>query len=299
MFVTLDSPGQLGNRLQLCAHIMSHALENNHSILIFCLNEYADFFQGCSRKTTRYLDKTIIVLPKLEAKSLFGRLFNRLIVRGLSRTTWLAKLLKITEITAYTNGTILSEASYRAVTCRSNLVLLRGYFYYDPPALNKYDDYIRNFFKPIERHQKKIDRIVTEAKQRGDILVGVHIRHGDYATYQNGKHFFTFQEYENIMKNMQALFVDRKVHFLVCSDNNLSPETFSQDIFWQSGSNHLIEDLYSLAGCDYIIGPKSTFNSWSSFYGKVKRYEIHDPLAQFTLDDFQVVDCLGKPPNYN
>jgi hypothetical protein len=296
MLITLDSPGQLGNRLQLCAHIMSHALENNHSVMIFCLDEYADLFQGCARKIHHHLGKTLIILPKLEQNSLLSRLLNRIVIRGIYRISWLAKLLKISEIQAYSNGVILSNPSYRNITHRSNIVLLRGYFYYDPQALTKHGDQVRHFFQPLDRHQNNIDTTITKARKIADILVGVHIRHGDYANYQNGKHFFSFAEYENVMGQMQSLFLDRSVHFLVCSDDTLSPETFSSGISWQPGPGNIIEDMYSLAECDYIIGPKSTFNSWSAFYGKVPRYEIQDALAQFTLDNFNFVECLGKPP---
>jgi hypothetical protein len=64
---------------------------------------------------------------------------------------------------------------------------------------------------------------------------------------------------------------------------------------WEAGPKDPIEAMYSLAGCDWIIGPDSSFNRWSAFYGKVPRYEIQNPYAEFSLTDFRLVVDLGIP----
>jgi hypothetical protein len=35
-----------------------------------------------------------------------------------------------------------------------------------------------------------------------------------------------------------------------------------------------VEDLYSLARCDYLLGPPSTFSLWASFYGNVPLHQM-------------------------
>jgi len=52
------------------------------------------------------------------------------------------------------------------------------------------------------------------------------------------------------------------------------------------GTGHFIEDLYTLASCDYIIGPPSTFTMWASFYGRVPLYKIIDRNKLQEIDDF-------------
>ena len=47
--------------------------------------------------------------------------------------------------------------------------------------------------------------------------------------------------------------------------------------------------MYSLAECDYIVGPPSTFSTWASFYGNVPIYRITDPSAEFSIADFKVL----------
>ena len=44
---------------------------------------------------------------------------------------------------------------------------------------------------------------------------------------------------------------------------------------WTPGPGTEIGDLYSLAACDYIIGPPSTYTQWASFYGQVPRF-VHN-----------------------
>jgi hypothetical protein len=55
-----------------------------------------------------------------------------------------------------------------------------------------------------------------------------------------------------------------------------------------AGTGHLIEDLYSLAQCDFLAGPPSTFTLWASFYGKVPLYMAKDIHKVPSLSDFQI-----------
>lgn len=49
----------------------------------------------------------------------------------------------------------------------------------------------------------------------------------------------------------------------------------------------IIEDMYSLAECDYIIGPPSTYTMWASFYGEVPLYMVDNPSLKPVLSDFK------------
>ncbi|HAX17707.1 MAG TPA: hypothetical protein DCY00_03825 [Actinobacteria bacterium] len=56
-----------------------------------------------------------------------------------------------------------------------------------------------------------------------------------------------------------------------------------------NSQNHFIEDLYSLALCDYIFGPPSTFSMWASFYGEVPLRFITNPDTDLSLDKFKKI----------
>ncbi len=58
------------------------------------------------------------------------------------------------------------------------------------------------------------------------------------------------------------------------------------------GTGDLIEDMYALASCDYLIGPPSTFTMWASFYGKVPLNIIRRSDQSQQLSDFIVLEGL-------
>ncbi|MCS6783545.1 MAG: hypothetical protein NZ482_10320, partial [Gloeomargarita sp. SKYG98] len=80
-----------------------------------------------------------------------------------------------------------------------------------------------------------------------------------------------------------------------CSDENLIPQGhhFSGlPVHW--GTGHIIEDLYGLAECDYLIATPSTYSGWASFYGQVPIYflpskdGVQDAISCLTLAQFEI-----------
>jgi len=118
-------------------------------------------------------------------------------------------------------------------------------------------------------------------------LIGVHIRHGDYRHFMDGKYFYTFEEYHQILKEVRILFPHQKVRFCICSNVPIEKEKFyGLDIV--TGPGEAIDDMYVLAGCDYLVGPPSTFTIWASFYGNTPLYQIEDPESKIKEEDFQI-----------
>lgn len=299
MIIVLDSYGQLGNRLQICANIIAFASEHNQTVLLLNLQEYCNYFKGPNQVKISNKIKVIVPPPRIAY----------LIKKGLKAIIKVLSLTQKTEGASYPAiqsifyriklvkalqppGIVLSSLNQKEFRSK-NIFLLQGYYYYSPRLIKERSDVARIFFEPIEKFQNNIKKIISTAKISSDVLVGLHIRHGDYKDYRGGVDYFTFEEYELVMKKMISLFPCSKVSFLICSDENLKESQFSQELSWFSGSGNLIEDMYGLARCDYIIGPFSTFNIWSSFYGEVLRYEIKDPHDHFSLNDFRVASSLG------
>ena len=44
--------------------------------------------------------------------------------------------------------------------------------------------------------------------------------------------------------------------------------------------------MYSLAACDYIMGPPSTYTLWASLYGGARLYFMQNAEADISMDDF-------------
>jgi len=160
-----------------------------------------------------------------------------------------------------------------------------GWFVEDLQLLHKYRDLIRKYFTPLVHHQTSVAALVSRAKQCCDVLIGLHIRQGDYAEHKNGIFFFTTKQYTELMKLVVDLFPSQKVGFLICSNASQESEYFT-GFNYIFGNNHIIEDMYALAECDYIIGPPSTYTMWASFYGQKPLYMIRDLQKDFTLNHF-------------
>ena len=68
------------------------------------------------------------------------------------------------------------------------------------------------------------------------------------------------------MNQIRDIFAPLKLAFLVFSEEKLAQDLFPKDTFVCSTGDALT-DMYSLAECNYILGPASTFSMWASYYG--------------------------------
>jgi hypothetical protein len=175
-------------------------------------------------------------------------------------------------------------ASIARIAKASNLVL-RGYYFYAPELLRKHAITIRRYFQLAPPYAGRVAQFMSRSRSRADHIIGVHIRQGDYATYRGGEHFFSLAQYAALMRQVRQLLAPSTVHFVVCSDALIADDAF-EGLSWEVGPGAAVEDLYALAGCDYVLGPCSTFNRWSAFVGNVPRYEIRDAGRRITLADF-------------
>jgi hypothetical protein len=191
-------------------------------------------------------------------------------------------------------GLILDEPSLLAQIAAARTVVLRGYYFYAPTLLMRHADEIRAYFQLVPPLRDRVERFLAGARKPGTKLVGVHIRHGDYRQYAGGDCFFTTEQYAGLMRRIESLLAPAAVHFIVCSDEPQASDAFGA-LSWRPGPGSPVEDLYSLAGCDYLLGPRSTFNRWSSFVGKVPRYEILDIRRPLSLEDFAPAADLTIP----
>lgn len=142
---------------------------------------------------------------------------------------------------------------------------------------------IRRIFKPSKRITLKIKKRFREEKSNHEIIIGVHIRRGDYATHENGRYYYSIFEYKDIMKILREKFKSKEVKFFIASNEIINPDDFSELNIFYFGESAIV-DLYSLAECDYIIGPPSTFSMWASLYGgKLQSFIMHKGQKHFNF----------------
>jgi len=153
----------------------------------------------------------------------------------------------------------------------------------------KHLDTIKHLYTPDKSITGAVDSIFLNNRIKKSRIFGVHIRRGDYVTYQNGKYFYDLEEYKILMEQVVNLFPEEKVIFFIASNENISSSIFSTMDCFLLPNSFAVKDLYGLGLCDYIIGPPSTFSAWASLYGDVPLYFIENISNIVTLGDFKKI----------
>lgn len=150
---------------------------------------------------------------------------------------------------------------------------------------------LQNIFKPRQDITKKAEKMITEIRKEADIIVGVHIRHGDYKTFFGGIFYYTIEEFHQYMLQIQELFPDKRVAFFISSNESFSTDVFSQCQCYRFGKEPSgdILDLHTLSLCDRIMGPWSTYSRWASFIGEVPLCCFYGREQQLKPDNFHKV----------
>ncbi len=124
------------------------------------------------------------------------------------------------------------------------------------------------------------------------------MRRGDYREFRAGRWFYSVSQYRDIVAELTSLFPRTSVGLLVATDDSGSLEMLMSDHRAMkvanvcAGPGDAIGDLYSLAQCDFIVGPPSTYSMWASFYGQTPRYTLWAPEAPKSLAQFKVEEGL-------
>lgn len=153
------------------------------------------------------------------------------------------------------------------------------------PNRVKYIDEIINLLKINEVRQFEIKQNFT--KENSTIILGVHVRHGDYVNFLGGKYYYSIEQYSRFISQFQTLFVGKKIIIFLSSNVKISLNTELEQL--NISSRDAYSDIISLSNCDYILGPPSTFSAWASLTRNVPIYLIEDPEKEMTLSSFEFI----------
>ena len=118
------------------------------------------------------------------------------------------------------------------------------------------------------------------------IIVGVHIRRGDYKYYRNGIFYYDDSVYLKYMKSIEIKINDslkKECFFVIFSDETVTIKGVKNMIV---SKNKWYIDHMLMGKCDLLIGPPSTFTLWASYIGKVKYFYIQNKSGGIDFDDF-------------
>lgn len=150
---------------------------------------------------------------------------------------------------------------------------------------------LQHIYRPKREITDKAEALIRSMRQQADMVVGVHIRRGDYATWNDGRFFYSLEDYHRFMLRVQECYGDRRVAFFISSNEDFAPGTFGgcRCHRFTGEPSAAVLDLYTLSLCDRIVGPFSTFSRWASFIGEVPLCFLESKEQAFSDDSFSVI----------
>jgi hypothetical protein len=287
--------GRLANRTILFANFVALTEEQGHRLINFTFHSYSEFFEGTRGNiycryprpkrrnwmdtvpgVAAFLRKTRIPYHLTRATAALNERFP---IFGNAAVT-------LHELPGQ-KITLLDGPEYQEKIRPAKIIFVYGWWLRAPSLVKKHGDKIRAYFRPIEKFEKASRDAIEPLHREADIVIGVHIRHGDYRGWQGGKYFFPTSRYVAWMHELAAQFPGRKVSFFVCSDEPRSADEFP-GLTVMLGTDSPVSDVYALARCDYILGTKSTFSQWASFYGEKPLLQVCGIDDSVRLEKFHV-----------
>lgn len=286
LVVLFHNEGQLANQLWLFFNLIAYALEKKYDIDIWCFYQYSKFFETPfpKNKLIKFLFYKTFPTFVFKNKNLFR------IVRRLYRLIY--KFLIILPIKILNNNKIIDsslENIYLDDEYRKPEVIKK--FEQDPnfntiytlewnflafSLLRKHREQILEYFKPKDNFLNNAENNISKLRQNFDYLIGLHLRFkepGDGEIID--ENFLWYVDNDNLeyIKELIDIFMKRKNLnqlkvgiFITSNAKNLNLEPFKGlNVFYNK--RHFIEDLFSLAKCDVILGCKSSFCTLASYIG--------------------------------
>ena len=276
MIIIVSKAGQLGNRLFQFAHFIAFSEQCGVTIWNPGFDDYAEGFEGTRTSAVcRYPVKAGPGLPV----SLRPRIYNAAYKVALFAQKRNLKVIRIrARFLDWDEECRMDDPVFESAARQAEILLVHGYEFRARSYFAHHADAIRKYFAPKREHLVKVDAAAAAVRAKGDVVVGIHIRRGDYKEWMDGRYFYEIPTYLELMKSIEQIFAGKRVSFLVCSNEQLDPATFSafQVTF---GPGHLVQDLYSFSRCDYLAGPPSSFTLWAAFYGGCSVYQMRDKTA--------------------
>jgi hypothetical protein len=179
--------------------------------------------------------------------------------------------------------------SYKVKLKQSRLLFVKGWSFRVPELATRYHDHFVKKYTILHSlySDNSLVKLIEHEKSLGTILIGVHVRKGDYKSWKGGLHFYQDSVYENCIKELRnQLSIEDKnirIQFIIFSNEKITMAA-EPDIIYSMNPWYL--DQLLMSRCDYLIGPPSTFTIWASYIGKVKYYHIENASDPIHLEKF-------------
>jgi len=271
MVVINSQSAQLANRLWGFSAFIANSIEYNYPLVNLGFFKYRKYFKAtASNNFGSYpisISRTGIPFLDYFYSNLFKN-WATLSYRKFGKTPTIGRFYQTTfneDLTATVFDLNRKDFVHDA---QNRKTLVQGWMFRDPVNVRKHRAQLLDFFTPVEPYKSEVVHEIEIARKLADVLIGVHIRRGDYATFADGKWYYTDKQYAEKMHQVVTAYQEKGMScaFFVCSNEPLDANQY-QGLTLAYKERHFMVDLYALAACDAIIGPPSTFSQWAAFYG--------------------------------
>ena len=268
-----DGDGQMCNKLLFQAQVLSSSYKRNFDVVYHGFKKY----EGIEYNEKAFGNTAILINEEYKYKKFLGywlKFIKKIFKKNFGNMWYIEKKIEALDI---------EEKIKRDIFLKKNILWL-GWPYMDYEALRSSVDEIRKFF----RFKKEI---ICEANNfidvsLYDIVLGVHMRRGDYKTWHNGKFYYSDEIYKRVVNEACRKFHGKKIAVVLFCNESVNEKSWSiDDVDVLISKNSAIVDLCLLSMCDYIIGPPSSFSGWASFIGNTKRFLFDTPEKNFNEED--------------
>jgi hypothetical protein len=286
LFLTTPK-GQHSNRLIINLNFEAFCMEYGIEYCNPTLTQAAYYLSPCSTKTNRTIN--------LLQTRLLGPIFcNSSFVKKYFSVAWWVSLTGLVKLVFFNKSSVRKnidcEKALLKAFEKSNAVLTGGWNFRVPHLTEKYrDELIKKYsLKPEFYENNDFYKKTIKLKQEENILIGIHIRRGDYKEWRGGKYYFEDDVYEKYMNDFSQKLsqkTDKKQTFLIFSNDKVK-FIDSENLLVSKESWYIDHHIMSI--CDYLIGPQSTFTLWASYIGKNTYFSIRDDSGNIdnTVSDF-------------
>ncbi|MEN9469217.1 MAG: hypothetical protein RL630_950 [Verrucomicrobiota bacterium] len=278
--------GQLGNRIFQAATFQAAAWKMGFSLMNPAMGPYAEFFPALAED---FFCRPGQGLPLARWRLLFCRTLDFLTSRPL-HPVWAAGGCAVLDIAASHDASEedydLCGEEFQRILSQYRLVVAKGWKFRAHAALKSRREDVVRLFTPQPYILAEVEHFIARARAGSNLLVGLHVRLGDYATWLGGRFYYGLDAYAAWLKAANALWPEKKVSFVVCSNGNVDDLLCLPGIRASTGPGAPITDLYALAACDFLIGPPSTFTLWASYYGGAPLHMVMEKDQQLQIAGF-------------
>lgn len=279
--------GQMGNRLQVYAHILAAAMEHGWRVINPSFGEYARLFEGTRENPLGIFPPDHVRKPTVFVSARMTYLITRLLYQS-GKVLQGAGLPAVRVARARSAHFVSLPALLEKIEEYPwKLLITQGLHFYADQWCATHADAIRQFLMPVEPFRSEGARTVESLRTQHGHIIGLHMRCGDYSSFRNGRYYYSPTFYRAAAERALALQAHCHPALVVCSDQSVDPSLFS-GLPVVCGGGSALTDLHTLSCCDSLLGPPSSFSGWAAFYGGKPLLFLEKPHLDFGFDSFTV-----------